>query len=80
MVISWKVKIPLRTLKVRATLSKALIRMGLEPKDYGFHFFRCSGACLALEVKIHLENLIIHGHWHSDAGWSYFKKIPRWWL
>ena len=30
-------KIPLTTFKVRATFSKALVRMGLEPKDNGFH-------------------------------------------
>ena len=33
-------KIPVTTFKVRATLSKALVKMGLEPKDYGFHCFR----------------------------------------
>ena len=30
-------KVPLTTFKVRAKLSKALVRMGLEPKDYDFY-------------------------------------------
>ena len=67
-------KIPVTTFKVRATLSKALVKMGLEPKDYGFHCFRCSGACLALELKVPLEDIKIQGHWRSDAVWAYLQK------
>ena len=69
-------KVPLTTFKVRAMLSKALVRMELEPKDFGFHCFRRSRACLALELKVPLENIKIHGHWRSDAVWSYLKKTP----
>ena len=70
-------KIPVTTFKVRATLSKALVKMGLEPKDYGFHCFRRSGACLALELKVPLKNIKIHGHWRSDAVWAYLRKTPK---
>ena len=70
-------KILLTTFKVGATLSKALIRMGLKPKDYGFHCFRRSGACLPLELKVPLENIQIHGHWRSDAVWRYLKTTPK---
>ena len=70
-------KVPLTTFKVRAVLSKALLRMGLEPKDFSFHCFRRSGACLALELKVPLENIKIHGHCRSDAVLSYLMKTPK---
>ena len=51
--------------------------MKLNPKDYGFHCFRRSGATLALELKVPLENIKIHGHWKSDAIWSYLSDTPK---
>ena len=67
----------LTTFKVHNILTKAIRSMGLEPKDYGFHCFRRSGANLALEMKVPLEHIKIHGHWKSEAIWSYLKASPK---
>ena len=63
----------LTTFKVRNVLVKAIGSMGLHPKDYGFHCFRRSGANLAFEMKVPLEHIEMHGHWKSEAIWSYLK-------
>ena len=44
-------KIPLTALKVRNVLTVVVKQMQLNPKDYGFHCFRRSGATLALELS-----------------------------
>ena len=63
--------------QVRKTFSSAITLMGLKPADFGFHCLRRSGACLALELQIPLQNIKIHGHWKSDAVWNYFTEIPK---
>ena len=60
-------KIPVTSFKVCNVLTSVVKQMHLNPKDYGFHGFRRSGATLALELKVPLENIKIHGHWKSDA-------------
>ena len=67
----------LTAFKVRKVLTKAIRSMGLEPKDYGFHCFRRSGANLALEMRVPLEHIKMHGHWKSEAIWSYLKVSPK---
>ena len=66
----------LTTFKVRNVLVKAIKSMGLHPKDYGFHCFR-SGANLAFEMRIPLEHIKVHGHWKSEAIWSYLKSSSK---
>ena len=70
-------RIPVTAFKVRNVLTVMVKQMKLNPKDYGFHCFRCSGATLALELKVPLENIKIHGHWKSDAIWSYLSDTPK---
>ena len=60
-------RIPVTAFKVRNVLTVMVKQMKLNPKDYGFHCFRRSGATLALELKVPLENIKIHGHWKSDV-------------
>ena len=63
--------------QVRRVFTSAITSMGLNPPDFGFHCLRRSGACLALELKIPLQNIKIHGHWKSNAVWNYFTDIPK---
>ena len=67
----------LTTFKVRNVLAKAIKNMGLHRKDYGFQCFRRSGANLALEMRVPLEHIKMHGHWKSEAIWSYLKATPK---
>ena len=67
----------LTTFRVRNVLAKAIRGMGMDPKDYGFHCFRRSGANLAFEMKVPLEHIKMHGHWKSEAVWSYLKVTPK---
>ena len=69
--------IPVTAFKVRNVLTLVVKQMQLNPKDYGFHCFRRSGATLALELKVPLENIKIHGHWKPDAAWSYLSDTPK---
>ena len=70
-------KVILNAFKVRNVLTKAIRSMGLDPKDYGFHCFRRSEANLALEMKVPLEHIKMHGHWKSEAIMSYLKVSPK---
>ena len=67
----------LQHLKFVMFLTVMVKQMKLNPKDYGFHCFRRSGATLALELKVPLENIKIHSHWKSDAIWSYLSDTPK---
>ena len=53
--------------KARYLLSEAICKCGLSPKDFGFHAFRHSGASLAFDLQIPLENIKSHGSWKSEA-------------
>ena len=69
-------KNPLTTFKVRKLLAKALTCMCLEPGDFGFHYFQCSGACMDLEMQVPFKKLKMHGHWRSDAVWNILSGVP----
>ena len=68
--------IPLTASKARFLLSDAVCKCGLSPKDFGFHAFHRSGASLAFDLQIPLENIKSHGHWKSEAVWKY---LTWWW-
>ena len=70
-------KIPVTSVKLRNVLTSVDKQMHLNPKVYGFHCFRRSGVTLALELNVRLENIKIHGHWKSDAVWSYLSDTPK---
>ena len=55
----------------RKVLKSLVIKMDLNPRDFGFHTFRRSGASWAFSRGVPLEKIKIHGHWHSEAVWSY---------
>ena len=60
------------TAHVASKVLKSLVmKMDLNPRDFGFHTFRRSGASWAFSKGVPLEKIKIHGHWHSEAVWSY---------
>ena len=61
----------------RRVFASVIKSLGLNPSDFGFHCLRRSGACLALELNIPLENIKLHGHWKSNAVWMYLTYIPK---
>ena len=70
-------KLPVTAIQVRKSLNKFIKLLGLNPKDFGFHGFRRSGACLAFELNVPFENIKLHGKWRSDAIWAYLTKTPK---
>ena len=64
----------LTTFKVRNLLAKSITDMNLDPRDYGFHMFRRSGATLAHTLQVPLPNIKQHGQWKSEAIYTYLKS------
>ena len=62
--------------KVRSALRQVVVRMGLQPTEFGFHAFRRSGATWAYKNNINLQHIKTHGGWSSDAIWAYLQKTP----
>ena len=67
----------LTAFKVRSVLAKMVQKMGLYPQEFGFHAFRRSGASLAFNANVPLEYIKVHGHWKSNAVWTYLKNAPK---
>ncbi len=55
---------------VRAALARVLASLGMDSR-IGFHTFRRSGATLARELNISLQQTQEQGIWQSDAVWRY---------
>ena len=56
-------------------LKTCTVSMGLNPSHYTFHSFHRSGASLAFDSSVALENKQ-HGSWRSEAVWSYLNSTP----
>ena len=56
---------------LRKRLTSILQIMGLPRLSYGFHTFRRSAASIAFEANVPLQAIQTHGHWCSEAVWSY---------
>ena len=63
-------------LHVRTALATVLRALHLDTKQYGFHTFRRSGATLAYNMGVPLQDIQQHGMWVSDAVWAYIKPTP----
>ena len=63
-------------LHVRTALATVLRALQLDPKQYGFHAFRRSGATLAHNMGVPIQDIQQHGTWVSDAVWAYIKPTP----
>ena len=63
--------IPLTDTKVRRHLQAILARLNLSQSQISLHTFRRSGATLAFNANVSLQNIKSHGTWTSDCVWRY---------
>ena len=61
----------LTSFKVRKQLAITINQMNLDPRDFGFHMFRRSGASLAHNLQVPLPNIKQHGQWKREAIYTY---------
>ena len=71
--IGWKVWIDS---KIRKTLSLINKKLHLSPQFFTFHAFRHSGAFLAFNANVPLQEINVQGTWTSDCVWRYIQNDP----
>ena len=69
----WKVLIDS---KIRKTLSLINQKLDLSPHFFTFHAFRCSGASLAFNANVPIQEIKVQGTWTSDCVWRYIHDDP----
>ena len=69
----WKVLIDS---KIRKTLSRINQKLGLPPHFFTFHAFRRSGASLAFNANVPIQEIKVQGTWTSDCVWRYIHDDP----
>ena len=62
---------------IRDALKKVLAHRNISPNGHGFHTFRRSGATLAFDNNVKIQNIMAHGLWCSSAIWSYLEKASQ---
>ena len=62
---------------VRDALKKVLSQINIPLRPHGFHTFRRSGATLAFDNNITLQNIIAHWLWRSSAIWTYLQNSSQ---
>ena len=63
--------------KARSFLRMVIVSLGLNPRHFTFHAFRCSGASLAFNHDVKLDHIKQHGHWRSESVWTYLNSTPK---
>ena len=63
--------VPLTDTKVRRNFTQILTRVGLQHSGMSLHTFRHSGATLAFNSNVSIQNIQSHGTWTSDCVWRY---------
>ena len=63
--------VPLTDTKVRRNFAQILSRLGLQNSGMSLHTFRRSGATLAFNSNVSIQNIQSHGTWTSDCVWRY---------
>ena len=63
--------IPLTDTKVRRNFSQILQRLGLNNSSMSLHTFRRSGATLAFNSNVSIQNIQSHSTWMSLCVWRY---------
>ena len=66
--------VPLIDIKVRRNLKSILQKLHLAHSSITFHSFRCSGATLAFNSNLALQDIQSHGTWTSDCVWRYITQ------
>ena len=64
-------RIPMIEAQLRRRLQLCLRTIGIDPSSHTYHVFRRSGASIAFNNHIDLENIKSHGAWRSDAVYTY---------
>ena len=62
---------------IRDALKKVLIHRNISPTGHGFHTFRRSGATLAFDNNVKLQDIMAHGLWRSSAIWTYLENASQ---
>ena len=63
--------VPLTDTQVRGHFTQVLNRLSLQDSGMSLHTFRRSGASLAFNANVSLQNIQSHGTWTSDCVWRY---------
>ena len=63
--------VPLTDTETRRNFAQVLVRLGLQDSGMSLHTFRRSGASLAFNSNLSLQNIQSHGTWTSDCMWRY---------
>ena len=69
--------LPVIDTHIRDVLRDILARIGLPTAGLGFHAFRRSGATLAFDNNVALEDIMAHGLWRSSAVWIYLQGASK---
>ena len=67
---------PLTQSQVRRHLTKVLRYIGIDTNIHSFHAFRRSGATLAYNLDVNMQNIKRHGTWQSDSVYDYIVTDP----
>ena len=59
---------------IRDALKRVLIHKNIPTQGHSFHAFRRSGATLAFDNNVSLQNIMSHGLWRSSAIWTYLQN------
>ena len=59
---------------IHDSLKKVLIHRNIPLQGNSFHTFRRSGATLAFDNNVSLQNIQAHGLWQSTAVWTYLQN------
>ena len=63
--------VPLTDTKTRHNFHQILSRLRLQNSKISLHTFRRSGATLAFNSNVSIQNIQSHGTWTSDCVWKY---------
>ena len=66
--------LPVIDTSIRDALKLVLSHLGIPLEGHGFHTFRRSGATLAFDNNVQLQDIMAHGLWRSSAVWSYLQS------
>ena len=62
---------------LRLHLKNILIDLNMDHTKFPFHTFRRSGAILAYNLDINMEEIKRHGTWRSDSVYTYIVADPQ---
>ena len=62
---------------IRDALRKVLAHRNMTSRGHGFHAFRRSGATLAFDNNVQIQNIMAHGLWRSSAIWTYLENASQ---